>query len=225
LPTLPPEPDDARIACPANWQKPASFSSTYERTAVNKHIARLVIFTLGMSLATLTPAQEQKPTVPPKPALSPSQELLLGWQSVFGKVITMAKDFPQDKYNFKAQEGERTFGENLIHVSAAAFNSMTAFTGAPMWQYGKEDSLRKKFATKEEVVGFLSKAAEAGEQLIKEEADNGLNREVKYPWGKFMVHGSFIWYGILEHTGEHYGQLVVYYRLNGLIPPASRPKK
>ena len=33
------------------------------------------------------------------------------------------------------------------------------------------------------------------------------------------------WIGFLEHAGEHYGQLVVYYRLNGLVPPESRPKK
>ena len=31
-------------------------------------------------------------------------------------------------------------------------------------------------------------------------------------------------YGLIEHSGEHYGQIVVYYRLNGLVPPESRPK-
>jgi len=33
-----------------------------------------------------------------------------------------------------------------------------------------------------------------------------------------------LWIGFLEHAGEHYGQLVVYYRLNGIVPPESRPK-
>jgi hypothetical protein len=32
-------------------------------------------------------------------------------------------------------------------------------------------------------------------------------------------------YGFIEHSGEHYGQLVVYYRVAGLVPPESRPKK
>jgi ABC-type Fe3+ transport system substrate-binding protein len=32
-------------------------------------------------------------------------------------------------------------------------------------------------------------------------------------------------YGLIEHSGEHYGNLVVYYRANGLVPPESRPKK
>ena len=34
-----------------------------------------------------------------------------------------------------------------------------------------------------------------------------------------------LWDTVVEHSGEHYGQLVVYYRLNGMIPPESRPKK
>jgi hypothetical protein len=36
--------------------------------------------------------------------------------------------------------------------------------------------------------------------------------------------GDFAW-GFIEHSGEHYGQLVVYYRVAGLVPPESRPKK
>jgi hypothetical protein len=40
-----------------------------------------------------------------------------------------------------------------------------------------------------------------------------------------MIHASALWYFMLEHTGEHFGQLVVYYRINGMIPPESRPKE
>jgi hypothetical protein len=39
------------------------------------------------------------------------------------------------------------------------------------------------------------------------------------------MHVSDLAYGLIEHSGEHYGQLVVYYRLNNLVPPESRPKK
>jgi uncharacterized damage-inducible protein DinB len=51
-----------------------------------------------------------------------------------------------------------------------------------------------------------------------------MTREVVYfPGQKSRVLD--IAYGIIEHSGEHYGQLVVYYRLAGLVPPESRPKK
>jgi hypothetical protein len=40
-------------------------------------------------------------------------------------------------------------------------------------------------------------------------------------WGKSLAP----WLSVIEHSGEHYGQLVVYYRLNGTVPPESRPKQ
>jgi uncharacterized damage-inducible protein DinB len=190
-----------------------------------KIISTLIFTAFAALLITFASAQEKKPIEPPKPAASPSQELLFHWYGVFRKVTAMAEDFPQDKYDFKAQKDERTFGQNLIHLAAAEFNMMSAINGAPMWQFGNEDSLRKKYKTKEEIVKFVWQAAKAGEQLIKEQGDTGLTKEYKYPWDNFMVHGSYLWYEMLEHTGEHYGQLVVYYRVNGMIPPESRPKK
>jgi uncharacterized damage-inducible protein DinB len=192
---------------------------------MQKCVSVLVVMGLVALLITFASAQEKKPVEPPKPAVSPSQELLSHWYYVFRKITTMAEDFPQDKYDFKAQKDERTFGQNLIHIAAAEFNMMSAINGAPMWQFGNEDSLRKKFTTKEDIVKFVWQAAKAGEQLIKEQGDAGLTKEYKYPWGNHMVHGSYLWYEMLEHTGEHYGQLVVYYRVNGMIPPESRPKK
>lgn len=177
---------------------------------------------LAVLLFAVASAQEKNTAEPPKPAQSPSQELLRSWRFVVGKVYEMAQDFPADKYNFKAQEDERTFGQNLIHIAAAEYNMMSAIDGAPMWRFGSEDSLRKKYRTKEEIAEFVKQMAVAGERLIKDQGDSGLTKEYKYPWGNFMVHGSNLWYQMLGHTGEHYGQLVVYYRINGLIPPLTR---
>jgi uncharacterized damage-inducible protein DinB len=196
----------------------------YKGASMPKVISTLVTIALAALIVSFASAQEKKTVEPPRPAASPSQELLFGWHSVFSKVTAMAEDFPQDKYNFKAQKDQRTFGQNLIHISADAFVTMRAFTQTKMGPFENEDSLQKKYATKEDIVKFLSQAAKAGEQLIKEQGDAGLSKEVKYPWGNAMVHGSFLWYGIIEHTGEHYGQLVVYYRLNGMVPPESRTK-
>ena len=187
-------------------------------------ISALVTIGLAALLITFATAQEKKPVESPKPAVSPSQELLFQWYGLFRKVTTMAEDFPQDKYDFKAQKDERTFGQNLIHLAAAVFINMSPINGAPTWQFQNEDSLRKQYKTKEEIVKFVWQAAKAGEQLIKEQGDTGLTKEYKNPWSNIMVHGSYLWRQMLEHTGEHYGQLVVYYRVNGMVPPESRPK-
>ena len=192
---------------------------------MKRYISTIHIIVLAALLFTFATAQEKKPAEPPTAAQSPSQELLNDWYYVFGKVIAMARDFPQDKYDFKAQKDERTFGQNLIHIASAEINMMSAITGTPMWPFGSEDSLQKKYATKDDIVKFLIQTADDGVKLIKEQGDSGLTKEFKYPWGNSMIHGSALWYLMLEHTGEHFGQLVVYYRVNDMIPPESRPKK
>jgi uncharacterized damage-inducible protein DinB len=190
-----------------------------------KIISTLIFIGLAALLITIASAQKKKPVESPGPAINPSQELLHSWNIIGKKVITMAEDFPEDKYDFKAQKDERTFAENLIHIAAVEYIMMTAIKGTSMGPAEKDqDSLRKKYSTKEDIVKFVKQAAVDGAQLIKKQGDAGLTKKFKYPWGNFMVHGSFGWWSMLEHTGEHYGQLVVYYRINGMIPPESRPR-
>ena len=58
--------------------------------------------------------------------------------------------------------------------------------------------------------------------LIQQQGDAGLDKITKYAWGNKLVHNSYTWMWAAEHSGEHYGQLVVYYRANNLAPPDSR---
>jgi hypothetical protein len=60
--------------------------------------------------------------------------------------------------------------------------------------------------------------------LIKAKGDQGMNESVA-DGGPQMIRLYDLAYGLIEHSGEHYGQLVVYYRINGIVPPESRPKK
>ena len=193
---------------------------------MSKIIITLISIVLAALLFTDASAQKKKPADPPGPAITPAQELLHSWNTLGKKVIALAEDFPQDKYDFKAQKDERTFAENLLHIVAVEYTMMSAIKGSPMGPAEKnQDSLRKIYSTKDDIVKLVVKAAAEGSQLIKKQGDTGLTKTFKYPGKNFLIHGSFAWWNLLEHTGEHYGQLVVYYRLNGLIPPESRPKK
>ena len=193
---------------------------------MHKNISTSVVIALTALLVTCVFAQKKKSIELPGPAIFPSLEWLHSWNTIGKKVIAMAQDFPQDKYDFKAQKDERTFAENLIHIAAVEYTMMSAMKGTPMGPAEKnQDSLRKIYSTKEDIVKFVTQAAADGSQLIKKQGDAGLTKTFKYPGKNFMIHGSFGWWSVLEHTGEHYGQLAVYYRLNGLIPPESRPKK
>jgi hypothetical protein len=192
---------------------------------MSKIISPLLSLGLVSLFISFTLAQEKKSAEPPKPAQSFSQELSWGWDGIGKKLIAMAEDFPEDHYGFKAQKDERTFGENLLHVAYDCnimFNAMKGSAEQIAWN---EDSLYKKYPTKEAIVKYLKQSVVDGAELIKTQGDSTLTREFKFPWGNFMSHGLLGWMGIIEHAGEHYGQLVVYYRVNGMVPPASRPKK
>lgn len=191
---------------------------------MHKIISTLLLTGLVVLLVTFASAQEKKQIEPPKPAQSPSQELLWGWNMIGNKLIIMAEDFPEDKYNFKAQKEERTFGENLLHVAFTFNYIISSIKGTPLGYSWAGDSLNKKYPTKTDIVNYLKQAVVEGAKLITEQGDSIFTREF-VSWGNRMVHISTGLMGTIEHAGEHYGQLVVYYRINGLIPPQSMPKK
>ena len=190
-----------------------------------KFISTLMFAGLAALFVTFVSEQDNKPVEPPKPVNSPSHEMLWAWNDIGRKLVAMAEDFPEDKYGFKAQKDQRTFGENLIHVAGDEYVMMSAIGGKTMEFGGNEDSLKKKYTTKSDIVKLMKQAVADGAELIKAQGDSGLTREIKYPWANVLIHAWFGWLGTLEHAGEHYGQLVVYYRVNGMIPPESRPKK
>jgi hypothetical protein len=74
-------------------------------------------------------------------------------------------------------------------------------------------------------VAFVKKSVEDGANLIKAKGDAGMATVIHYPGTNEQHRLSEIAYNTIEHSGEHYGQLVVYYRINGMVPPESRPKK
>jgi hypothetical protein len=57
--------------------------------------------------------------------------------------------------------------------------------------------------------------------VIQQQGDTGLDNTTK-SFGNRLAHNSYIWMFAIEHSGEHDGQLVVYYRANNLVPPDSR---
>jgi hypothetical protein len=159
----------------------------------------------------------------PSPAPSPSQVVLSQWNEIGRKLIAMAEDFPEDKYDFKPTPAQRTFAEQMLHASA----SMYYFTDPAQGQKPRypDDPKRDGLKTKAEIVAFAKKCVEDGAAVIKSKGDKGMSEWVTDPESKQQLQISDLAYGLTEHSGEHYGQLVVYYRVAGSVPPESRPKK
>ena len=159
----------------------------------------------------------------PKPADSPSKVVLDSWNEIGRKLIAMAEDFPEDKYDFKPTPAQRSFAEQLLHAASANYYFTNPLMGkkAPT----EENVKRENYKTKADVVAFVKKAFADGAAAIQAKGDKGMSDLMVDPFANQQVRVYDMAYGFIEHSGEHYGQLVVYYRLSGLVPPESRPKK
>ena len=176
------------------------------------------------SLTIPTHAQDaMKKDAPVKPAASPSQALLESWNDVGRKLIAMAEDFPEDKYDFKPTPAQRSFAEQMLHAAGANYFFTNPAIGKPMPP--EEDPKRDQYKTKADIVTFVKKSFGDAAAAIKSKGDKGMSDLMVDPFAHQQVRVSDMAYGLLEHCGEHYGQLVVYYRVAGLVPPESRPKK
>ena len=166
--------------------------------------------------------QTQQKSDASKAMPSSSQIVLAQWNEIGRKLTAMAEDFPDSKYDFKPTPEVRSFAEQLLHAAG----SMEYFT-APVQgkKPGSEDPPRATYKTKADVVAFVKKEVEDGAAAIKAKGDKGMADLIADPESKQQMHVSDLAYGLIEHSGEHYGQLVIYYRLSGLVPPESRPKK
>ena len=161
----------------------------------------------------------------PSPARARSDEMLDRWNDIGNKLVAMAQDFPEDKYDFKVQKDERTFAQNLLHAAALDFVLTRRVSGTNVGpDFGEGDNpSREVFKTKADVVKFVQEAVADGARVIQQQGDAGLDKTSKF-FGNRMAHNSSVWMFAIEHSGEHYGQLVVYYRANNLVPPDSRPR-
>lgn len=185
---------------------------------------RIILMAAFLTAAlAVQPVSAQQKIDPPKAAPSAAQIVLGQWNDVGRKLTAMAEDFPEDKYDFKPVPAERSFAEQVLHAA----NAMYFFTNIAQGQKppAEEDPSRAKYKTKADVVAFVKKCVEDGASAIKAKGDKGMGEWITEPFSKQQLQIADLAYAMIEHSGEHYGQLVVYYRISGLVPPESRPKK
>lgn len=85
----------------------------------------------------------------------PSKLVLGQWNEIAGKLITMAEDFPEDKYDFKPTLAQRTFAEQLLHAAGTTYYFTNLANGQK--PPAEEDPKRTDFRSKAEIVAFVKK--------------------------------------------------------------------
>src|SRR5947209_2688371 len=135
-------------------------------------VAVTLLVAVGMSLHS----QAQTHNQPPSPARSRSDEMLDRWNDIGNKLVAMAKDLPEDKYDFKVQKDQRTFAQNLLHSAALDFVLIRRISGSNIGpNFGEGDNpTRDAFKTKADVVQFVQEAVADGAKVMQQQDDGGL---------------------------------------------------
>jgi uncharacterized damage-inducible protein DinB len=197
--------------------------NTKERTMRRAALTSAAMLAVGLWISSVSAAKAGHKSDAAKAAPSESAIVLAQWNDIGRKLIAMAEDFPEDKYEFKPTPAQRSFAEQLLHASSSMYFFTDAVEGKkPRYP---EDPKRDDLKTKAQVAAFVKKCVEDGAAAIKGKGDKGMSELITDPDSKQQMQVSDLAYGLIEHSGEHYGQLVVYYRVSGLVPPESRPKK
>src|SRR4029077_8775778 len=116
-------------------------------------------------------AMKKEPAV--KPAEPELKVVLDSWNEIGHKLVAMAEDFPEDKYDFKPTPAQRSFAEQLLHAAGASYY----FTNPVMGQKppAGEDPKRDQYKTKADVVAFVKKSFADGAAAIKAKGDKGMS--------------------------------------------------
>lgn len=192
----------------------------------------LAVCFVAMGLVSQVIAQETtKKNEALKPAPGATDALLAQWNEIGRKLIAMAEDFPEDKYDLKAAPSADGFAQRLIHAAAANYYFTNAAEGKKI--SGEEDPPRAQFASKAALVAYVRKSFADGAAAIKAKGDKGSSdvvvdqfaQDIRGRAGHEQIRLRDLATSLVEHSGEVYGQLTVYYRAAGMIPPESRPKK
>jgi hypothetical protein len=176
-----------------------------------KIAARTIVLLACLALTGLAGVARAQEGAPQKQR-TPSEAALENWNDIGGRLVTMAQDWAEDKYTYRPNADVRTFQQVLLHVAGSNYGLLNGVSGKKMGDE-KNDPAVADYKTKAETVAFLKKSVEDGAALIKSQGDAGVLKHLD------------LWIGYTEHMGEHYGLLVAYYRINGVVPPESRPKK
>lgn len=132
-------------------------------------------------------------------------------------IVSLGNAIPEDKYGWKPADGVRSVGEVLLHIAGGNYYLLmnAGITPPPTVDIMNIEKIQGK-AKIIETVQASFKFLNDNLLSIK---DSQLEDKVKFPWAEMSKHS--VLYLLVDHTGEHKGQLIAYARSNSITPPWS----
>jgi uncharacterized damage-inducible protein DinB len=140
--------------------------------------------------------------------------------------VSAADAMPEDKFGFAPTNGEfkgvRTFAQQIKHVAAVNYELGAAILEEkPPVDIGDESG-PASVTSKADIMKYLNDSFAYVHKAVKTIDEKNLTETVKSPFGEGHVSRLGLAMAVAAHAFDHYGQMAVYLRMNGIIPPASR---
>jgi uncharacterized damage-inducible protein DinB len=172
---------------------------------------RLLAVVSALALvATLQPVAAQTPSL--------KAEMVQDWSGLKDTLAKLAAEMPEDKFNAKPTPAQQSFGERIVHIATVNVGVLGSLGGK-----ATKPTIDAKATTKSAALKAMNDSFDYGTALLNEQTDQSMLAAVAMP-PRFLGPSSRarIYTFLIGHTWDIYGQLVVYLRLNGHVPPASQ---
>lgn len=133
-------------------------------------------------------------------------------------LVRAAEKMPEADYGFKPADSVRTFGQIVGHLADAQY----AFCSAVLGEKNPAPKIEKTRTTKADLIAALGDAVAYCDKAHASITDKSGAETVKFMGGEMPKFGVLTINSV--HSIEHYGNLVVYLRMNGIVPPTSEPE-
>jgi hypothetical protein len=178
----------------------------------------------GTKSAAATSAPQAQPSQPsPTIALTVDREITY----IEKQIVDAAEAMPEDKFNFSPEglnlqgsdyKGVRTFALQVKHVAASNYFLWSPLTGDKLPEGLKDGNGPENLKTKADIVKFLKDSFELGHKAAATLTSENMVQTAEHSKSARLYLATFA----VAHAFDHYGQMVEYLRMNGIVPPASR---
>jgi len=189
-------------------------------TIKTKTVFCLVICTLVLATGAFAQAKKEMPR-------TVTEVLSNTVKNLEHDLVPAAEAMPEDKFGFTPSNGEfkgvRTFAEQVKHIAAVNYELGAAILSEkPPVDIGDESG-PASVTSKADVLKYLNDSFTYVHKAIDTINEKNLTGTVKSPFGESKVTRLGLATTVVWHGFDHYGQIVEYLRMNGIVPPASRP--
>jgi uncharacterized damage-inducible protein DinB len=139
------------------------------------------------------------------------------WQQLSGYVTEAAQDMPEGKYSYRPTKDVRTFGELIAHIAGSQYSFCATALGEA--ERAEDDIEKQKKTNKADLVAAM-KASNDYCARAYQQSDEASAAQIKmFGQDRTKLYALMI---NATHDAEHYGNIITYLRINGMVPPSSK---